>query len=196
MASLAAGACEAGDVQLAKEFITQWAVDHAGEIAVHKLGYESGNDYVDAAVDGYEVIDKLQQADTLMARGRANSDTRAMDKALELRPHDWSYELSRANLALQKNDIDTYDKFEAGAMTDSSGRPMAAYEQEYRELVNVHKNLYGRGSYDSYYQCERLYSKLGLLTDPTAHMLPPGTVSAEDQQLYQDRYARCESLPR
>ena len=195
LATFSVSACEAGDVQLAKDFLQQWAIDHAGEIAAHKLGLPADDDYVGAAVDGAEVVMNLQQADALMAKGRKNSDPVAMDAALKLRPHDWSYELSRADLALRQNDVTTYFNDEAGAMHDSSGPHQGlAYQQEYRELVSVHKYLYARGHYDSYYQCQALYSRLSILGKD--NLLPGGNASAKDQATWNERYARCDSLPR
>ena len=88
LATLALGACSGDDRQMAQAFIQEWAIDHADEIALRKLGLSDGNSYVDAAVDAADVVMKVQQADDLMAKGRRNSD-QSMDAAKKLRPNDW-----------------------------------------------------------------------------------------------------------
>ena len=188
------GACSAENKKLAQDFIMQWAADHPAELAIRSAGFPSGDKEVDAAVDAFEVVQTLEKADALIAKGRKNSDPKAMDEALALRPHDWSYELSRAHLALRAGDTDTYYGRQPAGLRDAGRHLGQAATQEYRELVSVHKYLYARGHYDSYYQCQALYNRLSVMSNDNE--LPAGNAPAAEQALWNERYKRCDSLPR
>ena len=184
------------DMALAQDFIKQWAFDHAPQIASNQLGIPSGDPYVDAAVEAGKPIADLLTADADMAQGRKNSDPVAMDAALKLRPHDWSYETSRANLALQLGDVSGYNSRFSGATEDSTGVVSndAFFAQDYSELVNIHNRLTrGAGSisgYKSYTQCTTLYKRL---QDEAGNNNPVG--SGADWDEWKDRLADCEQIP-
>lgn len=203
LAAVALGACSTEDQALGKAFIAQWAIDNADEIAMRKLGLSDGNSYVDAAVDAADVVMKFQQAEDLMAKGRRNSDPKAMDEALKLRPNDWTYELSRANLALQLGDVDRYQTFSNLSENDARGVPVAKRQtRAYAELVAVHNRLdRGPGNvtgYTSLDQCYTLYQDLLILSD---HLtgdqmnVSEGKMTAEQRNWLQRR-TDCEKLPR
>lgn len=203
LATLVLGACSAEDKALAQAFIAQWAMDHADEIAMRKLGLSDGNSYVDAAVDAADVVMKFQQAEDLMAKGRKNSDPKAMDEALKLRPNDWTYELSRANLALQLGDVDRYWTFSNLSENDARGVPVIKQQtRAYAELVAVHNRLdRGPGNvtgYTSSDQCYTLYDSLLNLSD---HLtgdqmnVSEGKMTAEQRNWVQRR-TDCEKMPR
>lgn len=196
LATFAVGGCGAEDKALAQAFIQQWAIGHADEIAMRKLGLSDGNSYVDAAVDAADVVMKFQQAEDLMAKGRKNSDPKAMDQALKLRPNDWTYELSRANLALQLGDMDTYWGYWNRVQIDSQGTQWRKVErQSYSELLAVHKRLdTGPGSvsgYASYEQCRALYDALAVDSGNLA-----GSEEATEAKSWRQRQTDCEKLPR
>lgn len=190
LATFALGACSAEDKALAQAFIQQWAIDHAGEIAMHKLGLSDGNSYVDAAVDAADVVMKFQQAEDLMAKGRRNSDPKSMDAAMKLRPNDWTYELSRANLALQLGDMEGYWENQALVEADSvdAGRKHID-KQDYAELLAIHKRLYPDG-YDSYEQCRALYNGLAVTSGHLA-----GDPKSTEALSWREQEVECEMLP-
>lgn len=193
--ALGVGACEAGDAALVKDFVQQWAVDHAGEIAIHKLGIPSDDDYVGAAVDGADVIMNLQEADALMAKGRKNSDPAAMDAAIKLRPYDWTYDVSRADLALELGDMKTYWGSTDRAFIHAIGTKTETIQrQQYSELVAVHRRLdRGPGSvagYASYEQCRALYDLLATVSSNFAQGSPSTEVDS-----WQQRLTDCDQLP-
>lgn len=202
-ALLVLGACDASDVQLAKDFIVQWASDHAGEIAAHRGGAltswlvekDPNQDYVDAAVDGYEVVSNLQEADRLMDKGRKNSDPKAMDAALKRRPDDWTYQLSRSDLALQMNDMKSYWGYRDQVQVYSQGVPWERVEkQRYSELVAVHKRL-DRGpgkvtGYGSYEQCHALYDALSITSGNLS-----GDPRSTEALSWRKREDDCDAMP-
>jgi len=180
---------------LAQAFIQQWAIDHADEIAMRKLGLSDGNSYVDAAVDAADVVMKFQQAEDLMAKGRKNSDPKSMDSAIKLRPNDWTYELSRSHLALQLGDMDTYWGNWNRVQIDSQGTPWHKVDkQSYSELLAVHKRLdTGPGSvsgYASYKQCRALYDALAVSSGNLA-----GDPKSTEALSWRQREADCDKLP-
>jgi len=196
LATLALGACSADDRQLAQAFIQQWAIDHADEIAMHKLGLSDGNSYVDAAVDAADVVMNFQRAEDLMAKGRRNSDPKSMDAAMKLRPNDWTYELSRSHLALQLGDMDTYwGNWNRVGIDFPLGTPWQKVDrQSYSELLVVHKRLdTGPGSvsgYKSYAQCRALYDALAVSSGNLA-----GDQASTETRSWRQREADCDLLP-
>lgn len=195
LATLALGACSADDRQLAQAFIQQWAIDHADEIAMRKLGLSDGNSYVDAAVDAADVVMNFQQAEDLMAKGRKNSDPKSMDAAMKLRPKDWTYELSRSHLALQLGDMDGYWGNWNQVQIHSQGTPWHKVDkQSYSELLAVHKRLdTGPGSvsgYASYKQCRALYDALAVTSGNLA-----GDQASTETKSWRQREADCDLLP-
>lgn len=196
LATLALGACSAEDRQLAQAFIQQWAIDHAGEITMHKLGLSDGNSYVDAAVDAADVVMKFQKAEDLMAKGRRNSDPKSMDSAMRLRPNDWTYELSRSHLALQLGDMDAYwGNWDRVGIDFPLGTPWHKVDkQSYSELLAVHKRLdTGPGSvsgYKSYKQCRALYDALAVSSGNLA-----GNPESTEAKSWRQREADCDLLP-
>lgn len=202
LATLTLAACEQGDVQLVKDFIVQWATDHAGEIAAHRGGpltswlveKDPNQDYVDAAVDGYEVVSNLQAADELMARGRRNSDPAAMDAALKRRPDDWTYLQSRADLALQLGDMKTYWGDSGQVYVHAVGIPTEQIQrQQYTELLAVHKRL-DRGpgkvtGYASYQQCRALYDALAVTSGNLG-----GDPASTEALSWRKREADCNAM--
>jgi hypothetical protein len=195
LAAFAVSACSTEDKAVAQAFIAQWAMDHADEIAMRKLGLSDGNSYVDAAVDAADVVIKFQQAEDLMAKGRKNSDPKSMDSAIKLRPNDWTYELSRANLALQQGDMKTYWGNWNQVQIDSQGTPWRKVEkQSYSELLAVHKRLdTGPGSvsgYASNEQCRALYDALAVTSGNFA-----GDPQSTEAKSWRQREADCDKLP-
>ena len=189
------GACSLDDRQLAQAFIQQWAIDHADEIAMRKLGLSDGNSYVDAAVDAADVVMNFQQAEDLMAKGRKNSDPKSMDSAMKLRPRDWTYELSRANLALQLGDMKTYWGNLDQVQINSQGVPwQRVHKRWYSELLAVHKRLdTGPGSvkgYASYEQCRALYDGLAAYSGNLS-----GSETSTEALSWRQRQADCDQLP-
>lgn len=188
-------ACEGGDIAVIKDFVQQWILDHPAQLASAKFGIPSGDNLVDAAVEGYDAVKDLKKADDLMDEGRAKQDPAKMDEALAIRPHDWTYELSRGSLALQLGDMATVTNYGYSSFEDSKGTEEGIqhyYDQRGRELELVHQRLnLGEGSvtgYRSYAQCAFLYDRLRELSTQTTEVTKPPSYWAARRQ-------DCEQLP-
>ncbi len=198
-------ACEAGDIALVKDFVQQWALDHAGQIVKAKAGFGSGDNYVDAALTGYEAVEEIHKADELMEAGREKQDPKKMDEALTLRPRDWTYQLSRSSLALKLGDMTTYDKYLGNAINEAgfvsriepNDADRAFHRQNTLELEAVDKQLSigGPGSvvgFKKYEQCFELYDRLYVLA--TKGYTNVGTPAAAEAERYKLRRQDCEKL--
>jgi len=166
-------ACEEGDVQLVKDFAQEWAkskdldpstLEGIVNIGARAGGGSTGDDEADAALDAGMVIKNIQDADNLMDQGRKNRDAAAMDKAIKKRPEDWSYNVSRASLALEQGDLKGYHRYrnEAWRLIDygiSNPRRYIQYtNQRINELEAVKARLGGR--FQSQDQCHEFYNSL------------------------------------
>ncbi len=168
--------CAPGDVDLVIEFMEDWArakgihptnpdgsinLEGVANIATRGMGGSTGDDQADAAIDAGTVIDNLRKADELMDEGRKNRDPVAMDRALAKRPNDWSYNLSRANLALERGDITgaNENRNRAGTNVGGSRAQQTMSEQDISELEDIRRRL--NGQYQSSDQCATLYAHLG-----------------------------------
>ncbi len=174
MALLAAACSE--DMALAQDFIRQWASDHAVEIGMAAAGLPSGDDYVDAAVQGGSVVKDIAEADALVAEGWEKGDTSKADEALKKRPNDWSVQLSRANMALRDGDVGTFDSLTLSSLqkAQSGKNPTTstyAYDrQAYADLLRVHDGIMGStatgfDAFRSRAQCVALYDRLKSLAN-------------------------------
>jgi hypothetical protein len=98
LATLALGACSGDDRQMAQAFIQEWAIDHADEIALRKLGLSDGNSCVTRRSTRDVVMS--QQADDLWRRA-AGTRTRNPWCGDEAAAQRLDVRNARANLALQ-----------------------------------------------------------------------------------------------
>lgn len=182
--------CEEGDIAVAKDFVTQWALDHPVQIAKAKVGLDTGDNLVDAAVGGYEAIEGIKKADELMDEGRDKSDPAKMDEALKLRPNDWTYQLSRADLALRMGDMVTVQKYWYPSLENNPGTvdSLAAYnEQQYNDLAEINIAVgQGKVVFKSYNQCTVLYDQLIQLSSKVVAGVPASR--------WMDLRAGCEKI--
>ena len=147
-----------------------------GTQPVNAVGGQLGmqNDEQTAALDGQDVIETINRADELADEGRRNRDPAKLDEALRLRPDDWSYNSSRAVLALEQGDLAGYDKYDARAFETSfrSGDTQASHQagismanQRFDEMRELERKLTAeRGpGFSSAEQCDKLYRELDFL---------------------------------
>ena len=200
-------ACEAEDIALARSFIQEWIVSHPVEIGKAELGIGSGDVLADAGVMGYEAVKDIKKADELMDEGRTKQSAEKMDEAIKIRPRDWTYQLSRSNLALQKGDVTTYNKYfslavnEVGVVSriEPNDQDRHFYEQNTYELEAVDQRL-NKGmpagsvlGFRSREQCHELYDRLYVLATRGYSNLS-GSKGAS-AQYYLVRRQDCGTLP-
>lgn len=178
------GACEASDRALVDEFIEEWArsknmhpIDEEGGVDVVGLGNlvtaaltgRSGDDTVDAILGALGVIENLKQAEEHMTSGTGYLDSgqpsqaaEELDKAIELRPDDWTYRSSRSVAALEQGDLDGFnDQLEEA---DRARAVTGASESDFLDgaiddLEDAEDRIGSRG-YANGDQCRALYNGL------------------------------------
>jgi hypothetical protein len=99
----------------------------------------TGDPDADAALGTVKMIRNFAQAESEMELGRRTDNATAMDKAISLRPGDYSYRASRTTLALKQNDLekgrDQWKKGEDLAYYDKNPTsPVRFYSQSINEL--------------------------------------------------------------
>jgi hypothetical protein len=139
----------------------------------------TGDAEVDAVLDAYEVIDTMHRADKLMTEGSRERDAATMDEAINMRPGDWTYRVSRAGLALEQGDIGLYQAQFDAARAGSLGRdPQWFIDQSIGEFQQVETRLMA-GGFTSNEQCRELYGNLADLYSQRANL----TNLAQDRAL-------------
>jgi hypothetical protein len=148
---------------MVRSFIEEWArskdmhpVNEDGSVSWQGLWNagsrvltgRTGDDEVDAVLDAYEMIKNLNEADKLMDKGRQERDPAAMDQAIQRRPGDWTYRVSRAALALEQGDWATYEQ-QTGAAAQTVGErgidPLWYANQNIGDLEPVRDKLAASG---------------------------------------------------
>lgn len=107
MPLLGCGLLEPDQEQMVQEFFVEW---YGGQIRRQAWATLTGtrDPESEAVIGASMVIMNLHEADKLMEEGRRDEDPTKMDQAIQRRPEDWTYRVSRAALALQQDDLDTY----------------------------------------------------------------------------------------
>jgi hypothetical protein len=148
---------------VAVDFFTTYKEDLPGRVlAGLAKGDTSAAEEAKAALDAYGVIDNYFQADKLMDEGRRDEDPAKMDQAIAKRPDDWSYRISRAALALQNYDLDTYadQTTVADDLVEKQGiSPVLCAQYLARDLEYAESRLRITG-FKSRAHCEALYASL------------------------------------
>lgn len=127
-------ACEPTDAQLLKSFAQDWAISRGIDAWA---GDAVAADQVKAAREAKSVVDKLEAADKLANDGLANGDIKKVDKAIAMRPNDFTYVNDRGLINLTGgNFIQTQADF---AKADS----LAATQGQNAQILNLRNRLDG-----------------------------------------------------
>jgi len=177
--ALGLAACQftESDREMVRSFIEEWArsknmhpVNEDGSLSLQGLWNagsrivtgRSGDEEADAVLDAYEVVSNMHEADKLMDKGRQERDPAAMDQAIQRRPGDWTYRVSRAALALEQGDWTTYSQ-QTGAAAQIVGErnidPLWYTNQNIQDLEPVQATLAASGWPDKE-QCIQLNQAL------------------------------------
>ena len=125
-------------------------------------GGTTGDPELDAVLDVYNVINTMNQADKLMGAARDNRDADAMDSAIEMRPGDWTYRVSRAVLALEQGDVAMAEQQSEQAW-DLAGESPAAQERVLDQSIGeleVMRNALGAAGNLTGNRCRAVYNQL------------------------------------
>jgi len=124
----------------------------------------TGDDEADAALDAYDVISNINEADKLMDDGLLFRDPAMMDQAIALRPGDWTYRSARAAYALSEGNMDDYQVHTTQSFRISEKRkvdPLWYANTNIKEYEAAEKRLFIYGWKDSG-QCITLYQELAI----------------------------------
>ena len=173
MALLPSG-CSPEGRELAISFLREWAVEKdidpgttTGKlnIAMRVMGGSTGDEAADAAIDGGRVIKNLVDADKLMDEGRESGDIGKVDEAIEMRPGDWTYRVSKSNIFLRQGDRDSWGKefmkaLEIAEKDNNKNTEIRFYEQYIDELEQMRIDLEWNGYKDNNHKFH-IYDLLG-----------------------------------
>jgi hypothetical protein len=155
-------ACEGEDAAFVEDFMKDWLLSHAGQIVLAKLGGGSGDNMVDAAVEGQDVMSNQDEADKKFATAYQNGNTAVMDALIKEHPNDWGYKVDRGATALERGDLADYTSLTATAESQASGR-LTVFEQELNDLRAAEAVLSGGGGLNGFkdkLHCQTVYSNL------------------------------------
>ena len=185
------------DVALVRSFVGDWLrskglspVASDGSIdsrALWRLGKRlvtgaSGESEADAAADSLVVVSSIREGNKLMEEGRRERAPELMDRAIRLRPNDWTYRVSRGALALEKGDMEAWKT----QMKAADNMVMTAHVDPLRYsvlLIDELEGVRGRlgevisGNRD---QCVDLFYYLAVYYDGRAKM----TGSVDDEMMF------------
>jgi hypothetical protein len=168
---------EADDRDLVEAFFEEWlevkdidpvnddgSIDPEGAARAGRriVTDSTGDDEADAALDAYDVVSDINEADKLMEEGRLYRDPAKMDQAIALRPDDWTYRSSRAALALDAGDMDTYQTHATAHFRLTDGGkvdPLWEANDTIKNFEKVEQRAFVSG-WKSAEQCIALYHEL------------------------------------
>ncbi len=163
------------DAVVVESFAMEWMLFKGLAAA----GILSG-DEIQAIINIGDLIEKINKADDLMEKGRREKDVASMEEAMKLRPGDWTYQDSLANLALEKGNLALYQRHQNELLTkfskDSSSPAAQRYfKQDLAEKEAIHRA--NSGKWTNGRQCAAVYD--GLIANYKAR--PVATISMADQ---------------
>lgn len=171
--------CSAADEEMLNAFVLDFIVNNAGKIGVRKIFGSSGDDWVDAALDIKDIIDRLNEPDRLMDAGRKNKDPDLMDQAIEQWPDNPDFRTYRASLALEQGDVTEFGRQRDAANNliegGSAAEQEAGLDTAIQEFEQAEDRI-GREGFQSGAQCSELYGQLSALYGQRAAL----TGSADD----------------
>lgn len=148
------------------------ALEFWPEYLGYKLRGTSGIPEVDAVLEAKSQLDKIDQADKLVAEGRKEGDITKVEKAMAMRPGDWRYGYQAGALVLEQGDVDKakeyFDNAGLGGQTSVSVRnpAIAGEDRVYPKeqyaievLEESRQKMQDRG-WKSRAQCEFTYDQL------------------------------------
>ena len=134
----------------------------AANLAWNYLTQDSGSEVVNAVLGAYEVIDEIYADDSGMGAARQAGDGAAMDRIIAANPDQWPYRVTRAALALQQNDMATYQAQTTaaeGIRTQANVDPTWFAGRTAADLESTAAKLSQTG-FASTQQCQVVYGQL------------------------------------
>lgn len=96
--------CEMLEEELLTLVATEWLNENRATAVRQTVTGSTGNPQADAALEPWEVLEEINEADQLMEAGRRDRDPKLMEQAMEKRPGDWTYRMAYGALLLEQGD--------------------------------------------------------------------------------------------
>ena len=152
--------CTPSGKELAMAFVEEWMNEHdinpgttGGKfnIGLRLLRGTTGNKESDAALETVAMLTNFVAAEKQMDLGRKTDNAAAMDAAIKMRPQDWSYQQSRATLAMKQGDVNLSIHYSTGARhlaeKDANGSAVRRY---YTQTITEDEGLVNGGKFATY----------------------------------------------
>ena len=111
------------------------ALEFWPEYLAYRLKGTSGISEVDAVLDAKKQLDKIDEADKLVAEGRKEGDVEKIEQAIRMRPGDWRYKYQAGAVLLEQGEVQRAKDYIDSASYGGQNRvnePNAAIEGETR----------------------------------------------------------------
>ena len=184
------------------------ALEFWPEYLAYKLKGTSGIPEVDAMLEAKSQLDKIDEADKLVAEGRKEGDITKVEKGIALRPGDWRYKYQAGSMLLEQGDVSRAEYYfrEAtygGQNTVEVENPAVAGEERVypkdqyaiEVLEESRQKMLDRG-WKSRAQCEFTYDELIWHYQSVAGMQSPGENKNVDQILAQLESEKARFCPK
>jgi hypothetical protein len=161
--TLSVSGCDSGKPQteLIKDFFRDYGFTLLGRQFTAATRLERDEE-AEAVLGAAALIATLLAADKLMDEGRHKEDPEKMDQAIRMRPGDYTYHISRAALALQRNEMVTYsiESHAADTLVEDQDISQTVYSRyQVKDLEYVESRLRIDG-FQNREQCEMVYTGL------------------------------------
>ncbi len=152
-------ACTPADRELAWEIFWEWF----GEKGKSAVTGSTGNPEADAALGAAKVLEDIDKADGHMDKAEDDEDIHEAEKAVKLRPKDWTYRLRTATLMLKVNHVDYEAQFDEAENIVDQSKNMKQVKQFADEAINQLETVRSGFEYESFktaLQCKALHQRL------------------------------------
>jgi hypothetical protein len=132
------------------------------EILAYKFGGSTGNLSLDALLGAKTMLDRIDQADTLMEQGWENGDPAKMEEAIALRPTDWNYRVDAASMYLAQDDVEATERH-LRAAEEALPDDATAQLQHSQKIIDQFESIKESGDeegYTSLEQCIKVHGEL------------------------------------
>lgn len=145
-----------------RAFLLEIATMYAPEL----LGYGILGTTGDAALDGIlqakGTLDTIGQADAMMDEAWEQGDPELMEKAIAIRPYDWTYRVDAASMNLAQNDLVAAERHLTDAENILPDDP-DAHIQHSQQVIEQFEEIKAAGDADGYTsvaQCQMVHNQL------------------------------------
>ena len=152
-------ACTPADRDLAWEIFWEWF----GEKGKSAVTGSTGNPEADAALSAAKVLEDIDKADTHMDKAEWGEDVKEAEKAVKLRPKDWTYRLRTATLMLKVNHVEYDAQFKEAESIVEQSKNTEQIKQFTDEAIKQLETVRSGFEYEPFktsLQCKSIHARL------------------------------------